>query len=116
MTNKIRATFLALAMAIGLSACASDPSMLPPEALYPTALTTCSTFAPGTPRPDKTKARTDAQKAQLAAGLYDSYMDCKTVVGGWKSRRDLYTKQYETQHYDYLTRVWRSITGADSKD
>lgn len=116
MLNKLKATILAIVLTAALSACTTDSTLLPPESLYPSALTHCSDFDSGPPRPDKTKARTDQQRAQLAAGLYDSYMDCKTVVGGWKDRRDRYVQQYEKQHYNYVERLWRTVTGTDKSD
>jgi hypothetical protein len=99
-----------------LSGCAENAGLLPPDALYPSILTTCQDAPKVDVRADPTKPRTAREKAELTIGLYGAYSDCKMTVAGWAKERALYVNQYELQHYGFFTRVWRAVTDAKASD
>lgn len=104
---------LALAAVLLLSACGTtSTSMIPPEDLYPKALTTCAEEPATPPRRALNEPRTDADHATYIKNLRGAFYDCKDTVGGWKDRRERYVTQYEHQRYSYVERLWRTVTDA----
>lgn len=104
----------AFALAISLGGCATTVGLIPPNDLYPQALTTCVDEPVLAERADKILPRADREKAQYVKGLRSAYLDCKDTVSGWADRRALYTKQYDTKTNGYFTNLWRSVTGTTS--
>lgn len=105
-----------LLITLALTACSSTDGLLVPDSLYPKALTTCQEEPVVTERTDKTKPRPAVEKAGITADYRDAWKDCHDVVGSWGKRRDLYTKQYETEKYNWFQRMYRTATGAAKND
>jgi len=100
-----------LLLASSLAACETTAELIPPENLYPTALTTCVKEPTITERTDKTKPRSEREKADYVKGLRGAYLDCSDTVSGWADRRARYVKQYEQQTFGYFGGLWRAVTG-----
>lgn len=81
--------------ALTLTACvnttAPSPTSLDPEALIPSALTSCADAPPVPPRPvasgGKVQPRDDAATATYIGGLHGAYVDCKSTVAAIADRR-----------------------------
>jgi len=99
-----------LILVISLGGCATTVGLIPPDNLYPPALTTCVDEPMLTERVDKTKPRAEREKAEYVKGLRSAYLDCKDTVDGWADRRALYILQYQKKTYGYFERLWMSVT------
>lgn len=77
--------------------CASGPtSLLSPDSLYPTAITTCKDEPVVPERPAAGEARDPAAKAEYTASLHDSWADCHDTVGATAQRKADYAAQFQT--------------------
>lgn len=116
LTKSLANSTAAFLLLISLSACASSTDLLPPESLYPKALTHCADYPTLTERTDKTQPRTSKEKAVIAKEGYGAWEDCHDTVDSWAERRAKYVKQYEAETYGWFTRMYRTATGADKAD
>jgi hypothetical protein len=79
-----------------LSACASQSTgLLPPDSLYPKAITSCQDEPPVPPRPAPGQPRSDADKATYTNNLHGAWADCHDTVDATAKRKADYQAQYD---------------------
>lgn len=80
---------------LALSGCGTTSGLLPPDDLYPPAITACAPepAVPARPAPDK--PRPDAVKGQYIIDLRAAGADCRDTVAATADRKGRYQQQYD---------------------
>lgn len=66
-----------------------------PDALYPSAITSCANEPTPPARPAEGQPREDKPKAEYIAALHGAWGDCHDTVAATAARKAAYAKQFE---------------------
>jgi hypothetical protein len=87
-----------------LTGCVTDSGLIPPDTLYPDALTTCAPDPAVPPRPADGSPRSDKDKATYMSQLHTAGQDCRDTVAETAQRKRLYQQQFDAQTKDFVER------------